>query len=208
MVIHLIAPKNQQLWHPIWHHCYNIWKSSPYEIKMWGDEDVDNLLKEDDEEFFKLIDTLPKIYKIDYVRYIILEKFGGAYFDMDVELYIDFIPSINPNKIYLMGSDSHEETVQNSIMVSSLPNSILWSDLKNHIKYKIKDNFNKCLDLNSILPIGTIVRKMVGPIILSKHVKLNRSSTPIEILAYQHFNRGNNEIKFTYHHQTGIWGEL
>ena len=206
MTIHLLAPKDQNKWHPIWKKCYNIWKNSPYTLKLWDNSSIDILLKEDDKEFFEIIDILPKIYKLDYVRYVILEKFGGAYFDIDVELYIDFLPLINSNKIYLMGSNASKETVHNSIMISSVEHSLFWSDLKDHIKFKIKNNINMCSNLNSILPIGTIVRETVGPIVLSEYIKSNRSNIPVEILAYQHFNRGSNEIKFTHHHQTGVWG--
>lgn len=205
--IHLMAPKDKTKWHPIWHKCYSIWETSPYKIKLWYDEDIDTLLKEDNKEFFNILNTLDKIYKIDYVRYLILEKFGGAYFDMDVELFIDFLPSINPHKIYLMGADSNDEIVQNSIMISSKEHSLFWSDLKKHIQFKIKNNLNECSDLNAVLPIGTIVRQTVGPIILSEYIKSNRSNNSIEVLASQHFNRGSNEIKFSYHHQTGVWGQ-
>ena len=54
MTIHLIAAgrlENPSDWPELWYHCYNIWKSSPYQIKLWGTKDIDTLLKEDDEDF-------------------------------------------------------------------------------------------------------------------------------------------------------------
>ena len=128
MLIHLIAPKDQTKWLEVWHHCYNIWKSTPYKIKMWHDEDVDQLLKEDDEEFFDILNTLSPIYKFDYVRYLILEKFGGAYFDMDVELIINFIPLLNPNKIYLSEGENNC-LISNHIMISP-PDFLFWFNIK------------------------------------------------------------------------------
>tara|TARA_R110002012_G_scaffold5178_1_gene23739 strand:- start:1035 stop:1697 length:663 start_codon:yes stop_codon:yes gene_type:complete len=209
LLIHLVAPKNRNKWHPIWEHCYKFWENSSYNVKLWNDqEDIDNLLKEDDFSFFKILQTLPKIFKIDYVRYIILEKFGGAYFDMDIEVKLDFLPFLSTQRTYLMEASVKEEKVQNSIMVSldRTPfSNYFWNTVKNYSKSKIINNPKICKDEFSILPKWTNVKKMVGPIMLSEVYKHHLNDSNIQLLSHLHFNVFPHDLKICTHHQTGIW---
>jgi mannosyltransferase OCH1-like enzyme len=204
IIIHLLGPKDQTKWNSTWSHCYNIWEKTPYNIKLWNDEDIDNLIKSDNSDFFNIINQLPLIYKLDYVRYLILEKYGGAYFDLDVELLLDFIPQISPNRIYLVEGEGGE-VVQNSIMISnSLLFSNFWKILKKTSQYRITNRFEECKNYFSTIPPGSIVRETVGPFLISELVK--NMNLPLKILSFKHFNGGDNEIRFTKHHHTGIWG--
>jgi len=74
LTIHLLAPEDKNKWPDVWHHCFSIFQKLPYKIKMWGDNDIDEILSKDDKEFLDILNTLPPIYKLDYVRYLILEK--------------------------------------------------------------------------------------------------------------------------------------
>ena len=208
MIIHLIAAgklENPDQWPDVWHHCYNIWESSPYEIKLWGNEDIDSLLKEDDEEFFKILNTLPSIYKWDYVRYVILEKFGGAYFDMDVEV-VDgsFLNILPPDKMFFMEGISGTY-LENSIMITP-PNSPLtefWKRLKLTAQHNIK--MTPKTELN---PPNVIWK--VGPGLLSKFfidATLMLREKPWELLGYQQFGSTTNSIVFTRHYQTSLWNK-
>ena len=206
MIIHLIAPKDKTQWPNIWHHCYNIWKSSPHEIRMWHDEDIDQLLKEDDEEFYTILNTLPTIFKFDYVRYVILEKFGGAYFDMDVEV-VDgsFLNKLHPGKVYLMEGTSGTY-VENSIMITppSLLHSEYWKRLKISSKYNIKSDLTK--DFNRMDVVW-----LMGAGLLSKFFIDFHLNTPPDfpkqwdILGYHQFGSKSNTLAYTYHHQTNFW---
>ena len=211
LLIHLIAPKIKDKWHPIWEHCYKFWENSSYNVKLWDDEEIDQLLKEDDEEFFKIINVLPKIYKIDYVRYVILEKFGGAYFDMDVEVILDFLPLLDLKKIYIIESSYQtDEIVQNSIMISldrTSNSTDFWGVVKGYSKLKIIDNIKDCKKGKYCkLPKGTITREVVGPIMLSEVYKIYAKLYNIQLLSHLHFNRFPHDVKICHHHQTGWWG--
>jgi mannosyltransferase OCH1-like enzyme len=195
MVIHLIAPKNQSIWSEIWHKCYKIWKSSPYKIKMWYDEDVDDLIKEDDKDFFKTLNTLDPIYKWDYVRYIILQKFGGAYFDMDVEIIRDFIPLLESKIIYLAEGKTNC-FISNHIMISP-PNYLIWDGVKNYCKYNILNNYEKCKSHN----FWTV--EMVGPVALSNY--FGKFQPPYQPLSHSHFSEKNSKLSFSKHHYTSVW---
>ena len=205
MIIHLIAPKDQTKWPKIWHKCYNIWKSSPYKIKMWHDNDVDQLLKEDDEEFFNTLNSLPPIYKFDYVRYIILEKFGGAYFDMDVEIILNFIPLLKSNKIYLM-EGTGGTYVENSIMITPLDLSLneYWKRIKHFCKNKIN-----ALDISKLT--NNNINYTVGSQSLSEYFikhKPHRDSYQFDILGYHQFASIYNSLAFSRHHQTSNWNNI
>lgn len=211
ILVHLIAPKNKNKWHPIWLHCYKFWEESNYNIKLWNDEeDIDNLLREDDYDFFEELSSLDKIFKIDYVRYLILEKFGGAYFDMDIEVKLDFLRILDPQKTYIVESSyQKDEYVQNSIMVSLEKNhnsSSFWENVKKYSKSKVRNNFENCKDSHYKLPPGTNVRETVGPIMLSEAYKFFSDSN-FQLLSHLHFNNHPHDLKICMHHQTGIWGD-
>jgi mannosyltransferase OCH1-like enzyme len=198
MIIHLIAPKDQTKWPEIWHKCYNIWKTSPYEIKMWHDEDVDNLLKEDDEEFFNIINTLDPIYKWDYVRYIILGRFGGAYFDMDVEI-IDgtFLPKLDPHRIYIAEGEGNC-LVSNFIMISP-PDMEFWYTIKKHSQHRLLQNLDKCKE-SEFWTLET-----VGPISLS--YILSQGQYRYTPLSRHHFDHIHSSLRYAVHHFTHSWTE-
>ena len=203
MTIHLLAPKDKSKWNPIWHKCYSIWQQCPHEIKMWHDEDIDYLLKEDDIEFFKILNSLPSIYKFDYIRYILLEKFGGAYFDMDVEI-IDpsFFNKLNENIIYLMEGTAGTY-VENSIMItpSNLIYSEYWERIKSISQCNIRNNINKCQNKLNVV-------HMVGPGVISKffsYLKLELGAKKIEVLGYEQFASKTNTISYARHYQTCTW---
>jgi hypothetical protein len=206
MTIHLIAPKNQIEWPEIWHHCYDIWKSSPYEIKMWHDEDIDNLLKKDDEDFFNnYLNRLNPIFKFDYVRYLILQKFGGAYFDMDIEIIRDFIPLLDKNGIYISEGTSGNY-LESCLMISSqnpknIKSTIFFERIKDHCKDNILLNYNECLkDTRQTL-------YTVGANALSKFVikQLKYFSINFNVLAFEHFGSLSNSLSFCRHHYTNNW---
>jgi mannosyltransferase OCH1-like enzyme len=196
MTIHLLAPKDRSKWNPIWHKCYNIWESGPYEVKLWGDEDVDILLKEDDEEFYnKYLNQLDPIYKFDLVRYIILEKYGGAYFDMDVEINFDFIPLLDLNEIYFAEGEDNC-IVSNHIIISPI-DYLYWYNIRQELKLKLINKFDKAKKN----PFWTL--ETVGPIGLSYVLATNKYKyTP---LSKWHFGSMKSKLQFCIHHTTHNW---
>lgn len=199
MTIHLLAPTYNEYWHKTWFKCFEFWKNSKYNIRVWDDKNINHLLFEDNKSLLKTLNKLPQIYKIDYAKYLILEKYGGAYFDLDVEVLIDFIPLISPNKIYIAD--------QAHILISSLKNSKFWSQVKKACAHKITSNHNQLNNFYSDLYPGAIVKNTTGSKFLFKFIKTTKSLYPIEFLSKHHFGNSSNEIKFCHHHQTGQWGK-
>jgi len=209
MLIHLSAPQDKSKWPDIWHQCYEYWIHSPYKIKLWNDKEIDLFLKKDDLEFFNLINKLPKICKLDYFRALVLEKYGGAYFDLDIEILLDFLPLVDPKKIYIMGHSPFplkKMKVQNSLIISSIENSLFFHHLKNYFKYTTKKYFNLTKEPYSHIIPGLNIGEIAGSIALSKFVKIyEKKFSFIEILDYKYFNYSHNSIRFCIHHGTHNW---
>lgn len=64
------------------------------EFKIWKDNDCLNLL--DDHEYWSSLPTL--ISKCGYLKYLILDKFGGIYSDFDIEWKVPFDVILKENK--------------------------------------------------------------------------------------------------------------
>lgn len=199
MEIHLIAPKDKNKWPSIWHHCFKIWENSPYVIKLWDDEeDINNLIKKNDGiEFFNIINKLPKIFKIDYVRYIILKNYGGAYFDMDVEIFIDFLPQLKKDRIYVCEGTDIGPYLTNHILISP-KNHKIWDTILEWVKRDITLFSDQYLSD----PNPNLVVNVVGPVCLSRFfMKYNPN---FGILSHLHFSE-KNDISFCRHHYTNKW---
>jgi hypothetical protein len=219
MKIHLIAPKDRSQWREEWFKGYSFWEKSSYEVILWDDEMVDNLLIEDDPHFFNIINGLPPIFKYDYVRILFLEKFGGAYFDMDVEPKIDFLPLCDPNIIYIsegqpfvidnglklpekvlefFHNDPLDFKLSNHIMISP-PNIKEWTEIKLLTKEKVIEFIS-----STKLDIISDVVSITGPISLSRIV--NQIDLKYKLLSYLHFDCGRRyDLAICIHYKTGNW---
>lgn len=204
-IIHQIAPKNKELWHPIWFECHNSWKKqypeSEYTHVMWTDEDIDNLIKNDFPEYFELYNSFSfHIIKIDFIRFCILYKYGGIYADMDMFCYQNFYNELHKD-CYLIGSIFYDqELVQNSLMVSS-PKNEFFKFCMEEVKKTYEPFDNSEIWTNHVV-------KTCGPRFLSR-LYLSFNQNAIGILPYQEYNNDhryyNKNIK-TRHMLTGRWG--
>jgi len=80
--------------------CYKL--NPGYQIMVWLDEDVDRLMKEEEEEIQKLYTNHKNlkynlINKYNLVKYTILKKYGGVYTDLDIKWKKSFNQIANEN---------------------------------------------------------------------------------------------------------------
>lgn len=200
LLIHVLGPENKDKWDPIWVKCFNSIQNLPYKIKIWTDNEVENIVKQDNQNFYNDISHLPFIYKLDYVRYIIMRDYGGIYIDLDVEILNNFIPLLNSNKLYLMEGTSGCY-IENSIMANINKQPYFWDDLKNFIKNKTYINLKKAIDPKNVMSI-------TGPMAMSEFIakeKLERYGLELEILSRYHFASLTNEISFARHYNSNSW---
>ena len=206
VVIHLIAAgryENRGDWPPIWEKCYQSIEKLGYKIQIWNTNKINHEIKTDDEEFYnEYLSKLDPVYKWDYVRYIILQRYGGIYMDMDIEIVNNFIPLLKPNKIYMMEGDIGE-LYNNCLMVS--PNDWftqeVWSTLKLFVKQRVIDNFELCGERYNVM-------KMVGPFALSEWFAKYFSVfclPNVGVLSKYHFSQVDSDICFARHYTTSEW---
>jgi mannosyltransferase OCH1-like enzyme len=204
MTIHFLAPEDKDKWEPIWDKCFNTWAQTSYDLNVWTDEGIDKLLKEDDDEFYiNYLSNLHPIYKFDYVRYLILEKYMGIYIDIDIKLIKDFIPLLDPTSIYLAEGTSGNY-VENCLMVASNNkhySSAFFERVKEFCKDKIKLNYSKCLKHKRQV-VYNVGARALSEFVITQHkffkVNINR-------LAYEHFGSLENTLSFTKHYYTNSW---
>jgi mannosyltransferase OCH1-like enzyme len=205
MTIHFLAPENKSKWHSVWEKCFNTWTKTNYDLSIWTDEGIDELIQKDDNEFYyDYLNQIDPIYKFDYVRLIILEQYGGIYSDMDIELIEDFIPMLNKNKIYMMEGDIGE-LYSNCLMISPNDNFTqeVWRTLKLFCKQRIIDNFELCKDKYNVM-------RIVGPFAISEWFAkyFNEFNLPkVGILSKYHFSQIDSDISFTRHYATSTWNK-
>lgn len=223
MTIHLIAAgkyENQENWPPIWHKCFESLIKSKHNINIWDTEGIKKLIKEEDTEFYnEYLNKLDIIYQIDYVRYIILKKYGGAYMDMDVELVRDFFPLLNPDIIYIM-EGTPGTYVENSIIISPTQDPNKTPEQKSHkerIYYEIWDRVKNTAKNNIIrrfkeIPTNKkLIIELTGPGMLSTYFsKINNPpfSPVYDILGYYQFGNVNSTLSLAKHHYSGVWCQM
>ena len=123
-IIHQTAPANKEKWHPIWVEYQKTWHtyfpSPEYEYKMWNDDDLENLIKNDFPDFYSIYKNYNKnIKRIDIARYFILYKYGGIYADMDYKCFKNFYDLLPKDKISITESPyPNNEFIQNALMAS------------------------------------------------------------------------------------------
>ena len=200
-MIHLIIAgkyENKKNWPPLWRHCYQSIEKLGYKIKIWDDKEINNEIKSDDEEFYnKYLSKLDPIYKWDYVRYIILKRYGGIYMDMDVEVKLNFIPLLNPNKVYLAEGEDNC-LVNNHIMISP-PDYLFWNNIQQQLKYRLIREFDKA-KTSEYWTVET-----VGPVGLS--YVLAKEKYPYTPLSRYHFGSENTNLQLCIHHSSNVWTE-
>jgi len=205
-MIHLLAPKDKYKWNPIWHKCYEIWNNSPYTIKLWDDITLNELLKSDDEDFYNnYLNKCPNIYKWDYARYVILEKHGGAYFDMDVEI-IDgsFFQKLKSSKLYLYGAYA-SSGVEPVIMIETEGfEKLFWFLLKQFIQKRIIDNKPNTIK-NVIWKTGPLALTSFYLMWIKDNMVNVNNGNNIQILPWELFGQSDNDLRYCTHHYTKTW---
>ena len=144
-IIHQTAPADKSKWNVVWHECQESWfekfPSPEYEYKMWTDEDLDSLIKNDFPWFYDIyINYKENIKRFDIARYFILYKYGGIYADMDYMCMKNFYDLLHPNKVSIPRSPhTNNEFIQNALMVSNKNNNF-WLKVIDESKNRTNDS--------------------------------------------------------------------
>jgi mannosyltransferase OCH1-like enzyme len=218
-IIHHIAPKNKDRWHPIWDKCYPSWKKSflDFEHKLWDDEEeIDALVREEYPDYWNLYSNFPvHIMKIDFAKFCILHKHGGIYADMDVFCYTNFYKDLKED-FHITEAPYGEQwmngdpAVENCLMSSTKGNNFIFNLIdgcgKNY-RNKVANKFdkNKTHRLTHLHLIGVTA----GPTYISNKINQFKISKEAILPGEFYNNHGlSYDKKYkTKHMLTGMWGK-
>jgi len=122
------------------------WRSSfarilgpSWKIRSWNAPASRNLVFAHYPEFLATYDNYPlPIQRVDAVRYLILQHFGGLYADLDYELLSDPTPLLCGAGVALSlrTETADRYDVQNSFMYSSIPGHPFWDEVLSELKFR------------------------------------------------------------------------
>jgi mannosyltransferase OCH1-like enzyme len=214
-IIHQIGPEDRRKWHPIWNQCHKTWTEiyKDYKFIFWNDEDrIDSFIKEKYPERYNFYQSLPfHIMKLDFVRYAILDYYGGVYADLDLYCYENIFDSLS-NKICLIEPikfwDNPHEMMMTCLMASE-PNQEFWKECMDCCE----SNYNK-LDKNifdnEVYELFNEVLSITGPISLLNVYLNSKHKDIIQLLQKEYFHPSPCyyfEGMKTKHMKTTLWGK-
>jgi mannosyltransferase OCH1-like enzyme len=188
-----------------------------WEHRLWGEIEILNFIQVDNE----LIDAYYKLaylhQKVDFARYIILNKIGGIYIDIDVEPVKELTPLISEFKDYnLIVSKLNMDKLESYIIsghAENINNAIIIAKPDNIILKKMIDHIIKKPMLNSYFPKFIEINNTTGPAIFTKIIfsEIKNLEQKVKILDPEYLEPKLVDIcnitKNTYliHHQDLTW---
>lgn len=212
-IIHQIGPEDNVKWHPVWKDCHKTWKNIflDYEIIFWNDsEDIDNFIKEKYPDKFNFYNQLPfHMMKMDFVRYAILNYYGGIYADLDVYCYENFYNDLT-GKICLIEpiifADNDHEMIMGCLMASQ-PQQVFWQECMNTCQSLF---FQSKIDSNDVYEMSNQVLDITGPRLLNMVYNSSSQREDIQLLSKENYHPSpldyHSGMK-TKHMKTITWGK-
>lgn len=121
-------PENLLHWHNVVKELHPGW-----EINLWTDKDNLALVKE---HFPQMLDSYQSleynIMRVDIIRYMYMEVFGGYYLDLDYELLIPFDNEISDTELLIpISRKQNGKPVFGNCIFGSVPHHPFWKDVLN-----------------------------------------------------------------------------
>jgi hypothetical protein len=212
-IIHHIAPKTQDSWHPLWKPCRDSWLTQfpDHKFILWNDEeDIDNLVKDHYPEYWETYQEFPThIMKIDFARLCLLHKHGGIYTDMDVFCYHNFSKGLTSG-VYIMQAPYGDIPIENALMVASPGHSFFETCMKMAV-----ESYNVLKETTKItLPFNAqtnreFVLNVAGPKLVFEAIKKYgyKRITPLPGELFNNHGMAYHPKIITRHLLTGVWGK-
>ena len=164
-------PENFSRWSCSWklHH-------PEWEYILWDRSLCDLFVAEHWPQCLRLYSEYPKnIYRIDFVRYLILHTLGGLYVDMDFECLRPFDDLMESELEFFVGTHlpSPCKTMSNALIASKSKHGVL-EDL---IQFLLSQGV---VDKSTPLTV-------TGPSVLSKQVKLHVQDSGVKVFDFRYF---------------------
>ena len=137
--------------------CINSWKKffPDYEIKEWNEDNFDvNMIPYTKEAY----EAKKYAFVSDYARFWVLEKFGGVYFDTDVEVVKDMTTIIETGPY--MGCELQDGTVNPGLGLAAEPHMPVYKQILDDFgKMNFYDETGKRNDYTMIPMITKLLRE-------------------------------------------------
>lgn len=188
-----------------------------FEFKFFSDQDIDNFLKNNYPEYYKIYKKLPKkIQKIDYFRYVAIYHYGGFYFDLDISGLKSLASLCNKSCIFPIDMHIKKEMCKDTRYKFYCKNNMNYllgqyafaAVPKHPFIKKIIESINKNIDkyiLDSRTPFGdthNYVYKSTGPDFITDVYMSYNNKKDITILYHPNGQYFGNYAKHNYY---GTW---
>lgn len=172
-----------------------------FHFMYWSDNDIIRLL--DEYNLKDIYYSLHFMSRFNLAKYILLDKFGGVFTDLDIKWKKPFIQIMND---------------YNFNQVDLILTHSAYSDfyINNELKVLIDDPFiiakqgvlSKCIDyrVNRVLRINPSTNKVhkvepIGPFLLTEWIHYN--NIKVSVFSQEHYLDGNGH--YGNHEQLGLW---
>jgi mannosyltransferase OCH1-like enzyme len=217
-IIHFIAPKDKNKWHPYWSLCQESWQTNFTNFKfiIWTDKQLAYFIKK---KFFNYYNHYSNfaydIYKYDFARLCVLYEYGGIYTDMDVFCYKNFYTLLQ--KECCIVGDVKDRSLSNFLICSTPKHKFLDACIKtillnsntrkknNKIAFKDDKNNKSDFVLNTI--------NLTGPGLITNVYRSNFYSEYINTIEILNNSLYDGDIlnvcddQITLHLYTSTWGK-
>lgn len=142
-------------------------KKNKYEYKMWNLKDCEELICEDYPQYIWLwTEFRHDIQRADFIRYLILHKYGGWYVDCDVYPIQNLEPLLSNKQVFTYWNNDKKRFPYNAIFGSAFQNELF---------IKISDDIEKRTIEKQSMKIydewkGRLVFQTTGHAMLRNHV--------------------------------------
>lgn len=152
-------------------------KKNGYKYKMWDKQQSLNLIKNHYPKYLKVYNSFPlDIQRADFIRYAILDKFGGIYIDADVRPIKSLDALFSKPFFFVHWASDKGKTPYNAVM-GSHKNNQLFKDILKHSEesfYAIKDKPAYQGKLGTGARKGRFVNETTGGKMIRRVLKENK----------------------------------
>ncbi len=167
----------------VWHKSHVEWQRlhPTWTYRLWTDEDLRNLVVDHYPEMLKVYDDFPyPIQRVDMARYMILDRHGGVYSDLDLIPVTPIDPFlVGSMDVYLVHSGNVKTCLTNALM-ASVPGAPLWKRILRTI-CSLED-FHRRRSILTHLSKHMYIMETTGPMMVDHVVRTHSEMETIGML--------------------------
>ena len=114
------------------------------QLVKWTDSDAAALVEDAGKANFFFYWLQSPVERSDYLRMLLLHRFGGVYVDVDMFFQESIEPHVNKERaINLLPSPLFSETFQSCLLVANCSNHPFWNDVADSIEKSVRESKSK-----------------------------------------------------------------